>query len=153
MILKDELTEALKDRIGRDLGSPMVAGWEKVPLGQYYFALDPKVSEIVIERVVGEVLDAVLTAHGQMISSVAWADFFSGIDPTTTPESAIGKMLDAASTAVPKPHSTPFFLRAVPPPVPKVGDEGGRKGRSRSVSREGTPSNKRSKSDSSKSKP
>jgi hypothetical protein len=110
MPLRETLTAALKSRIERDRGFTLAPGWEKVLLGQFYPSSDPRVSEAVIETVIGEVLNGILSAHGRIISSAAWADLFSGIDPTTTPESAIGKMLDAAATSIPKPHTTPFFL-------------------------------------------
>lgn len=138
MIFRETITAALKDRIARDMGFELAAGWEKVPLGQFYFSSDPKVSEIVVERVVGEVLDGILSAHGRIISNAAWTNLFSGIDPTTTPENAAGKMLAAASTSIPKPHSTPFFLGAAAAMRTARRDEvekpGGR-GRSRSAAK------------------
>ncbi len=133
MIFRATITAALKDRIARDMGFELATGWEKVPLGQFYFSSDPKVSEIVVERVIGETLDAILTAHGRIISSSAWANLFSGIDPTTTSENAAGKMLAAASTSIPKPHSTPFFLGAAAAMQAARRDEvEGRGGRGRS---------------------
>jgi hypothetical protein len=115
MILKEEIEAALKDRIGRDMGFQLAKGWDKKPLGEYYFSTDPATSEIVIERVVGEVLNGILSAHSSILSNAAWGNLFAGIDGSTKPEDAIVMMFAAAGTSVPMPHSTPLFLRAEPP--------------------------------------
>jgi hypothetical protein len=101
------LAEALKSRISRDMGPERFpgAGWHQIPLGTYYFSTDPQTSLIVIHRVVGEVLQHSLAAFGLTILQDAWGRFFQGISATTTPAVALERMRDAASTAIPLPHT------------------------------------------------
>lgn len=101
------LGEALKSRISRDMGPDRfpAAGWDLIPLGTYYFSTDPQTSLIVIHRVVGEVLQHTLAAFGMMILQDAWRRFFESISATTTPAVALERMRDAASTAIPIPHT------------------------------------------------
>ena len=101
------LSEALKSRISRDMGPDRFppTGWDQIPLGTYYFSTDGQASLIVIHRVVGEVLHHSLAAFGMMILPDAWRRFFESISVSTTPAVAVERMRDAASTAIPLPHT------------------------------------------------
>lgn len=101
------LSEALKSRISRDMGPDRfpATNWDQIPLGTYYFSTDAQASLIVIHRVVGEVLHHSLAAFGMMILQDAWRRFFESISVSTTPAVAVERMRDAASTAIPLPHT------------------------------------------------
>jgi hypothetical protein len=101
------LAEALKSRISRDMAPNQFpgAGWDQIQLGTYYFSADVQASHIVIHRVVGEVLQHSLAAFGLMIQQDAWRRFFEGISTTTTPAVVLERMRDAATTAIPLPHT------------------------------------------------